>query len=1614
MNYYPINTFNQRGVKKIRRQLIRNKTKILIPLLLLSLCIVFSLNISIVSAADAGSNNMAVPSHNLTIYNIQTTSNSHNVTIKNSTSSKNNRTLPDPVIYNGGVPVSRGGQPAGYNWGTIQNAINAALSGDTIMLENGATFYEHDLIISRNVDFNVLGGGHSTIDAQQQGRIFYIYPDVTVNLYNLTLQNGYGNGGAIYNFAGTLTVNNCTFTNNHALEGGAIYNNGGTLTVTDSTFTGNTATSGGTIYNNGGSILTIISSSFTNNTATDNGGAIYNIASTLNVTNGRFTNNTAQTNGGAIYNPGTLTVYNSTFTYNTATGGGAIFNYGIAYIHFNSIVGNTAHIGNAIYHFNGTTDATNNWWGSNTGPVGKIFGNVIADPWLVLTVNASPNIIPSDSTSTVTADLQHDNHGNSVTGGHVPDGMPIIFQPPSAGSYILPVPTTLTNGQAQANYTSQDVPTGPVTVSITVDSETQQDIIIIGGTVTNTRTHEVFNTIQAAINDAQTNDTLRLENGATFYEHGLNIPISLTFDVWNTSHTGPGGHATIDAQQQGTIFYINPGVAINLYNLTLTNVHSPDGGAIYNNGTLNITSSTFTGNTATNGGAIYNNGTLNITSSTFENNHATHYGGAIYTQDHLSVTGSRFTGNTAQSWGGAIDIDDGILNVTNSTFTNNTATSGGAIINWGTLNVTNSTFTGNTATDNGGAITNPATLNVINSTFAGNTATNDGGAIFNGHGTLTVTDSTFTGNSAQQGGAIWNYGTLTVTNSTFTSNTATDNGGAIYNNGTLNVTNSSFTNNTTGYGGAIVNLGTLTVTNCTFTGNTAKYYGGAICNWGSLKVTDSDFTDNQATETGLAYGGAIFNSNIPVTISKCTFEGNIADYGGAIYNQSELTITESDFTGNAADAGGAIYNDYSGDLTINKSEFTRNNGGTGGAIYNVSALSVSSCSFRSNNATYGGAIYNEGNLNISKGSIFSNNTAEFSGGAIRNYGGTLNISDTEFKSNAALDTISSVGGAIYNFGNGLTIISDCIFTDNSASYGGAIDSDGNDLNISGSTFTGNTAQLEGGAIRNYYYRLNVTNSTFTGNSAQRGGAIWNHGGAATSYIVNFNRIVGNSPNNSEIYSERGTVDARLNWWGSNTNPEGKISTGTGGVVLFDPWIILTVTANPTTINYGGNSQIKADLLHDSNQIYHNPADGHVPDGILITFTLNPVWGNVIPVSATTSDGRVEVVYSGNGALPIPIDPVKVYANVDSEQNVYAKITIIKKSTSTTAENTHNYAGKKVKLTAHVHDTKGNPINEGTVRFTIGKATPVTANVHNGLATCNWTIPTNWKSGTYTITAHYLGTANYNPSTGTATLTVNPSANLNFTKTVSSGTHYYGDTIHYYLTVKNNGPDSATGVSVFDQLPTGLSYKSSSANIGSYKLNTSIWTIGILKAGQTAKLDITAIINKIGTIKNTATLTQNTYPQTPVKKSVSFKVSNAISIAELIKASRTIKNYYESNKKLPASLKVAGQTLTMPQLLKLLTTATINISKKNLKPISVTAVGNPSYPGGKYRSGKLYNYLTVAQNIKNIINNKGRAPNYAATTLGNIPFSKLVYMYAKVINFYGKQNRLPYWVATYKI
>jgi uncharacterized repeat protein (TIGR01451 family) len=513
-------------VKTIRKQTITIKT--FIPLLLISLALLLSL-----STASADSNNTALPLDNLTVSDVQTTTNSSTT---NHSSSESNPTVPDPVIYNGGVPVARGGQPAGYNWGSIQNAIENALSGDTIMLENGATFYEHNLTISKNLNFNVFDGGYATIDAQNLGRIFIINSGVTVHIYNLTLQNGYlsvGDGGAIYN-SGTLTLTDCIFISNEArgiAQGGQIYGyaggaieNYGALTVISSRFTDNLGGFGGAIDNIG--TLVITDSIFNNNWAqlwigsadTGTAGAIYNTGLMI-ILNSTFNNNMAGC-GGAIANSGPLTIIDSTFSNNHAEGsgfifGGAIYNWDgaltvtgstfinniakISYggmgssgggaiwtinamnptiINFNRFIGNSPN-NSQIFSAQNTVDATLNWWGSNLSPVGKVEGPVLYDPWITLNITADPASIPNGGSSKITASLLYDNHGNfhEPTIGHVPD-IPVTLNIPW-GSFINPgmsqsfTANTVDGAMNTTFYANEGTaPINPVKVNATADEYT--------------------------------------------------------------------------------------------------------------------------------------------------------------------------------------------------------------------------------------------------------------------------------------------------------------------------------------------------------------------------------------------------------------------------------------------------------------------------------------------------------------------------------------------------------------------------------------------------------------------------------------------------------------------------------------------------------------------------------------------------------------------------------------------------------------------------------------------------------------------------------------------------------------------------------------------------------------------------------------------------------------------------------------------------------------------------------------------------------------------------------------------------------------------------------------
>ncbi len=155
---------------------------------------------------------------------------------------------------------------------------------------------------------------------------------------------------------------------------------------------------------------------------------------------------------------------------------------------------------------------------------------------------------------------------------------------------------------------------------------------------------------------------------------------------------------------------------------------------------------------------------------------------------------------------------DVIVGLNSLIITKGYTTSGGGIRNYGPLlTITNSIITGNSSIYEGGGIflSGPGGQETIikNSTISGNKSETGGGGIFSYNGTLTITNSTISGNSAigdevneggGSGGGIFNQNnSLIIINSTISGNNAENNGGAIFNfqDGTANVYNSSIVYN---------------------------------------------------------------------------------------------------------------------------------------------------------------------------------------------------------------------------------------------------------------------------------------------------------------------------------------------------------------------------------------------------------------------------------------------------------------------------------------------------------------------------------------------------------------------------------------------------------------------------------------------------------------------------------------------------------------------------------------------------------------------------------------------------------------------------------------------------
>jgi predicted outer membrane repeat protein len=461
------------------------------------------------------------------------------------------------------------------------------------------------------------------------------------------------------------------------------------------------------------------------------------------------------------------------------------------------------------------------------------------------------------------------------------------------------------------------------------------------------------------------NATITLTSGEIVIDKDLTIgaPSSLVPSV------------AVSAGNMSRVFRIVPGVHVKIFFLAIKDGNTDFGGAILNQGTLELFRSTVSNSNATkSGGGIRNEGELTMNFVTVSENSATGDGGGISNSGTGTLTMNKCTvsGNSAGSGGGI--SSSGKLTITDCTVSGNSAAGGGVgggILNSGNaeLTMTNCTVSGNSAEGDGGGIFNSGQGIIIRGcTISENEASKGGGIMVTEP--AAISDCLISGNRAGAGGGILNgaFKFWVLVNCIVSGNSASGDGGGIFNRGDLigtfvgNLSLASCRvseNSAGGSGGGISNLVGLAMDNCTVSRNSATgsgSSGGGISNSGRLTMTNCTVSENSATGSGGGIsnggesrllgcavvnnsaggkGGGISNLN-NLTVINCTVSGNaVLLGGGGLHNTGALRVTNCTVVENVASIfgsggrGGGILNENGGSLTINNTIVANNIAGSG-------------------------------------------------------------------------------------------------------------------------------------------------------------------------------------------------------------------------------------------------------------------------------------------------------------------------------------------------------------------------------------------------------------------------------------------------------------------------------------------------------------------------------------------------------------------------------------------------------------------------------------------------------------------------------------------------------------
>ncbi|MDO5850562.1 MAG: pseudomurein-binding repeat-containing protein [Methanobacteriaceae archaeon] len=141
----------------------------------------------------------------------------------------------------------------------------------------------------------------------------------------------------------------------------------------------------------------------------------------------------------------------------------------------------------------------------------------------------------------------------------------------------------------------------------------------------------------------------------------------------------------------------------------------------------------------------------------------------------------------------------------------------------------------------------------------------------------------------------------------------------------------------------------------------------------------------------------------------------------------------------------------------------------------------------------------------------------------------------------------------------------------------------------------------------------------------------------------------------------------------------------------------------------------------------------------------------------------------------------------------------------------------------------------------------------------------------------------------------------------------------------------------------------------------------------------------------------------------------VTVASILKASKTVSKYISSNKKLPSYVTMGSYRVKMPQFTYLMSQAIKLLYSKKKTSTKVKIIKSVSAPATvdsvKYTASKA-TYVSMAKKVSSYVSSNNAVPSYVTINSNQLSYNEYLYGFARALSYYYSHKKLPTSVSFY--